>query len=387
MRTETTRNQPPSAQALRARFDAAPPYQVGLEDEVMVLDPQSFELAPRAREVLERAQGDPRFKLELPVSQLEILTPPARTAAEAAGVLLQGRRDLARIANGIACLASAGVHPVSPGIGELNDAPRYQRTIKEYGPVARRQLVCALQVHVSVPGAERALSVYNELRTYLPWLAALAANAPFYEGRDTGLASVRPKLGELLPRQGIPPALPSWDAYADALAWGAAAGAFPDASSWWWELRLHPRFGTLELRVPDGQSTVADAGAIAAVAQALAVWLGDRHDGGERLAPVPTWRIEENRWSACRFGVAGEMADPRSGVVRPTRECLQELLETLEPIARRINGASALRHAYQLVDVNGAIAQRREAAQHGIAAVARRLADRFLEPGPGYIGV
>lgn len=349
----------------------------------MVLDPETLELAPRAPEVLARTAGDERFKLELPASQLEILVAPSPAVPEAAAALLDGRRDLARHSEGIARLAAAGVHPTSAGTGELNHIPRYQHTIREYGPLARRQLVFALQVHVSVPGADRALAVYNGLRTYLPWLTALAANAPFYEGRDTGLASVRPKLGQLLPRQGVPPPFDSWRAYADALAWGAATGAFPDAGSWWWELRLHPRFGTVELRVADGQSTVADAAAIAAVAQALVVWLADRHDRGERFAQVPTWRIEQNRWSACRRGVEGDMADVHTGAVRATRTCLRELLDALAPVAAEMGGAGPLRRAYDLVDANGAIAQRRLAADEGIAAVPGWLADRFLEPWPG----
>jgi carboxylate-amine ligase len=375
-------NPPPTAAELRARFDAAPAYTVGIEDEVMVLDPHTYELVPRAREVLARAGEDHRFKLELPASQLEILTAPFATVPELAAALHEGRRDLARRADGVASLGAAGFHPSSPVLGELNPLPRYRHTIREYASVLRLQLVCALQVHVSVPGADRALAVYNELRTYLPLLAALAANAPFYLGRDSGLASVRPKVGELLPRQGVPPPLPSWEAYADALAWGAASGTF-EARTWWWELRLHPGVGTLELRVPDGQTTVADAAALAAVAQALAAWLGERHDKGDRLGAAPTWRIEENRWSACRHGVDGEMADVETGALRATRDCLSGLLDTLAPVATRLGAGDALMHARRLVEVNGAAAQRREAGRAGIGAVAGWLADRFLEPWPG----
>ena len=376
-------NPTPTADELRARFDAAPPYTVGIEDEVMVLDPDTFELAPRAREVLARAGEDERFKLELPASQLEIVVGPFSTVAEAAAALLEGRRALSRHADGLVRLAAAGVHPSSSGVGELNRTERYMRTIREYGEIAQRQLVCALQVHVAIPGADRALAVYNAARHYLPWLAALAANAPFYEGRDPGLASTRAKLGELLPRQGVPPGLESWEAYADALAWGAASGAFPDASSWWYELRPHPRFGTLELRVPDGQSTVHDAAAIASVAQALCAWLAEAGDRGGRARPVPTWRIEQNRWSACRYGVEGRMADLYTGVTRPTRDCLHELLDALEPVAVRLGGTEGISRARELVDVNGAIAQRRVAEQAGIDGVAGWLANRFLEPWPG----
>jgi glutamate---cysteine ligase / carboxylate-amine ligase len=372
------RNQIPAAPELRARFDAAPAYTVGIEDEVMVLDPDTFELAPRAPEVLARLGDDPRFKLELPAAQLEILVEPSATVPQAARALYEARQHLAERARDLACFAAAGFHPTSPGSGELNRGARYDHVIGEYGPIAERQLVCALQVHVSVPGADRALAVYNAAREYLPWLAALAANAPFYEGRDSGLASVRPKVGELLPRQGVPPAIESWEAYVDALSWGARTGVFPDPSSWWWELRPHPRFGTLELRVPDGQTTVADAAAVAAVAQSLLAWLGERHDQGEPLSTAATWRIQQNRWSACRHGVEGGMADLRSGEMSPTREGLRELLDTLSPVAARLGASAELDRARGLVEVNGAIAQREVAGRSGIRSVAGWLANQFL---------
>jgi carboxylate-amine ligase len=188
----------------------------------------------------------------------------------------------------------------------------------------------------------------------------------------------------------VPPALESWEAYADALAWGAASGAFPDPSAWWYELRLHPGFGTLELRVPDGQATVGDAAAIAAVAQALMAWLGERPAGGARSAgggrtapAAPTWRIEQNRWSACRYGVGGDMADLETGTTRPTRDCLRALLDTLEPVATQLGAGSALERARELVEINGAIAQRRVAQRTGISSVAGWLASRFLEPWQG----
>jgi carboxylate-amine ligase len=377
-----TPNRPPTAAELRARFDAAGGYTVGIEDEVMVLDPDTLELAPRGSEVLELMGEDPRFKLELPAAQLEIVTAPTATVLEAAAALLDARRELVARTGDLARFAGAGWHPTSPGRGELNDVPRYARVIDDYRPVIDRQLVCALQVHVSVPGAERALAVYNTARAYMPWLAALAANAPFYEGRDSGLASVRPKVGELLPRQGIPPAFDSWEDYADGMAWGAGTGAFPDASNWWWDLRLHPGLGTLELRVPDGQRTVADAAGIAAVAQSLVAWLAERQDQGELESPAPTWRIEENRWWACRDGVEGKLADMSSGTLRSTRECLHELLDRLDPIAARLGAADALACARELVECNGALAQRRVAARAGIPAVPGWLASQFIRPWP-----
>jgi carboxylate-amine ligase len=278
--------------------------------------------------------------------------------------------------DGFALPAAAGTHPFSAPLGEVNRLERYEPTIAEYGVVAQLQLVCALQVHVAVGDGDRALAVYNTARSYLPLIAALAANAPFYQGRDTGLASVRPMIGDLLPRQGIPPRIESWERFAEIMRWGFETKTFPNAQTWWWELRMHPRFGTLEFRVPDGQSSVADAAAIAAVTQTLVAWLGGRHDDGERLPVASRWQIEENRWSACRYGVEGQMVDLPGSVRRPTRTLLAELLATLEPLAGELGSTRYLERARRLTDVNGALAQRRTGS--GAVAVTRWLAEQFL---------
>jgi glutamate---cysteine ligase / carboxylate-amine ligase len=345
----------------------------------MLLGPQDFELVPLANEVLALVDGDPRFKLEMPASQIEIVTPAGPSLDHAVASLREGRSALAERTRGLVRLAAAGVHPGSPGVGELNRLERYERTIREYGVRAQRQLVCALQVHVSVGDADGALAVYNAARSYLPLLAALAANAPFYEGHDTGLASVRPKLAELLPRQGVPPRIESWEAYADVFRWGAASGTFPDPRRWWWELRLHPAFGTLEFRVTDAQSTVDDAAGVAAAVQALVVWLAERHHAGERLSVAPTWRIEENRWLACRDGVQGDMADLETGMLKPTSTLLSELLSALGPVAGRLGSDRALARATRMLEGGGALAQRQVAKEAGIGAVAPWLSGRFLE--------
>jgi glutamate---cysteine ligase / carboxylate-amine ligase len=376
-------DQPPSAEAFRRVFDAAPELRVGIEEEVMLLDPATLELAPRAPELVSRLDESNRFKLELPASQVEILSEPERTATAAMTAIQAGRRKLAARAEGRLRPAAAGVSPLGSGEGELNDLPRYERTITEYGWVARRQLVCAHQVHVSLTGADRALEVYNAARSYLPLIAALAANGAYYRGEDTGFASVRPKLAELLPRQGVPPAFGTCEEYAAALRWGADSGALPHPGAWWWELRLHPGVGTLEFRVPDAQSTVADGAAITAVIQLLVAWLAQRRDSGERLPAEATWKIEENRWSAARHGVEGEMADLATGARASTRELLGQLLEALAPLAAPFGAELALDRASGLVEVNGAMAQRAAGRNGGAAAVAAWLAERFLEPWVG----
>ncbi len=338
----------------------------------MLLHPATLDLVPRGPELLGRLGGDPRFKLELPAAQLEIVVAPQPTVGAAVAALRVARRDLLAALGGDVRLAAAGLHPFAAPEGPLNIGERYDATAAEYGRVARRQLVFALQVHVAIRGAQRAIAVHDALRSYLPELAALAANAPFHAGADTGLASARPKIAETLPRQGVPPALRSWEQYASALEFVSCGGA----GRWWWELRPHPRHATLELRVPDAQATVAEAAAIAAVAHALAVRLAERHDAGEALAVHDTWRIEENRWSACRHGVEGEMRDLDTGERRPTRARLHALLDELEPVAERLGCAAALGDARALVACNGAM-RLRAAANGDVTAAARWLVERF----------
>ncbi|MEA2478630.1 MAG: glutamate---cysteine ligase / carboxylate-amine ligase, partial [Thermoleophilaceae bacterium] len=374
---------PQTADQMRAAFDAPDPLTVGLEEELMLLDHETLDLAPAARAVLAELGGDERFKHELPASQLEIVSPPLAGAAEAAAFLASARADLAAGTSDLVRLAAAGVHPFAAAEGVLNPGPRYERTHAEFGRIARRQLVFGLQVHVAVRPADRALAVYNALRSYLPELLALAANAPFYEGRDTGLATVRPKLNELLPRQGVPPSIPSWEAFADALRWGARAGGVPEPRVWWWELRPHPAWGTLEVRVPDAQSTVADAAGVIALVHSLVAWLGERFAAGEELPVAPTWRIAENRWQALARGGDGLLADLETGATAPARERLHGLIEALGPAARSLGCERELGYARALADRGGPERQREAAADGGMPGLARSLIGSYLEPLTG----
>lgn len=344
---------------LRAIFDAPEPLTVGLEEEVMLLDPATLDLAP----VGTRITG---AKLELPAAQVELDTPPARTVGEAIDALADGRRELAAACGDLARPAVAPVHPFATPLGELNHGERYDAILAQYGDVARAQLVSALQVHVAVGSADRSLAVYNALRGYLPELAALAANAPFIAGRDTGFASVRPLIGGLLPRQDVPPAFASWDDYEEALRW------VKDPGSWWWELRPHTKFGTLEIRVCDAQTTLEEAAAVAAYAHCLVAWLAEQEDA----APVASWKIGENRWAALRHGVEATFKDLRTGDERPARYVLLERVEALAPVAERLGCADELALVPRMVIRNGAIRQR----EVGVERAASYLAERFLTP-------
>ena len=346
----------------------------------MLLDPATFDLSPCARAALAGLGGDARFKPELPAAQIENVTVPRRTVAAAAADLLEARRDLADSLAGRARIGAAGVHPFAPAVGELNSGMRYAELGEEYAVIARRQLVFGLHVHVTVDGSDVAVQVHDALRSYLPDLTALTANAPFYEGRDSGMASIRSRIAAMLPRQGVPPALESWEAFERALRWGARAGTLPDARRWWWELRLHPTFGTVEVRVADTQTTVAETAAYAAVVHCLVTWLAERAQGGERLAVAPTWRIVENGFVAARDGLDGQLADLETGEREPLRERLERLFDELAPVGARLGCGAELEQARALAAGAGGAGRQRAAADHaGLDGLAEWLADRFLQ--------
>jgi carboxylate-amine ligase len=377
-----------SAAALRARFDEAAPMTLGLEEEVMLVDAETLAAAPRAHEIIAELGDESRFKPELAACQVELVTTPCTTAGEAIAQLARGRRDLAEACAGRVRPISVGVHPFAPPLGEISPEDTYAHMTEYFGPIARLEQIAALQVHVALGSAERALAVYNALRSFLPDLAAIAANAPFFMGRDSELASVRPPIVQELKRQGVPPPLASWEEYADHLEWGARSGALPSPGQWWYELRPNVLYGTLEIRVPDAQATVEHGAAIAALGHSLVAWLAERADAGHLPAPAPSWRIAENGWSATRHGVEGFMADLETGAREPTRERLLDLITTLEPYAESLGCAAELAGARELVNVNGAMRQRTAAGPDGDAKAATQwLADVFVpdrapEPRP-----
>ena len=239
--------------------------------------------------------------------------------------------------------------------------------------------MCALQVHVAVGSADATLAVYNALRGHLPELAALAANAPFHAGRDTGLrvgaaADRRRCCRARACRRRSRPGRRSRRCCA-----GDGLGAVPEPRRWWWELRPHVAFGTLELRVLRRADDLAEAAAVAAFAHALVAWLAERHDAGEPLGAPETWRIAENRWVGLpRTASTASFADLETGERRPVREVLRERLEQLAPVAERLGCAAELAGARALAERNGALRQRAVAAERA-CRLARWLAERLLE--------
>jgi glutamate---cysteine ligase / carboxylate-amine ligase len=371
-----------SVQACRAAFDDARHLSVGVEEELLLVDPQSLDLAPVAAAVLRRLEADPRFKHELSAAQVELVTPVCAHVPEAMAALAGARSRLRAAAGGLARLAGAGAHPFAAEWADFSPGERYAALAARYRWAARRGALCAgLHVHVGVRGADRALAVWNALRGFMPELLALAANAPYLGGRDTGLATVRPKLAESLPRQGVAPAFASFEAYADVVRRGVAGGAFADAGELWWECRLHPVLGTLEVRVPDAQSSLADAGAIAALVHALVARLCERHDAGEALPRPAALLVAENRWRALADGAGGTLLDLDGGPSQPARRRLEALIDDCAPAAARLDAAALLDGARTLLEQPPAERQRAVARREGLRGLVAWLADRTESAG------
>jgi carboxylate-amine ligase len=248
--------------------------------------------------------------------------------------------------------------------------------MEEYGAAARLGgLAFGMHVHVGVSGAERAIALSDALRSYLPTLAALAGNAPCLGGADTGFWSVRPKLAELFPRQGVPPVLSTPAGYAALLRWGRPSGAIPDERRLWWEVRPHPAYGTVEVRVPDQPTRVGHTGSLVAVVHALAAMLLHRLDRDGALPTHESVRIEENRWRALRHGLDGTLLDLRSGEPCPTRGHVAALLEEIGPYAVGHSGRALLADARELLACNGTERQRAVLAARGVHGLTRWLVE------------
>lgn len=362
---------------LRSKFDCVASFTVGAEEELMLVDPATFELTPAIGAALGPLDGAGPITTEFRASQVELVSPVCIAAADVARELVSLRRLASRRLVGVARLLAAGAHPTATTPGPITSRPRYERIAADHPLAAREMLTCGLHVHVAVSGADRALAVHNALRSYLPEILALSANAPFQYGVDSGLATVRSHLNGLLPRFGAPPAFPSWSAYAEHVAWGRDGGAGPDPSFHWWDLRLHSGTGTIEVRVADAQTRVEDTAALIALVQSLVAYLANRYSEREPLAVHTSERVAENLWLAARDGLNGSLVDLTTATPIPTSERLYGLVELLLPTAKRLGCEQELLGVARIVLEGGGAAHQHEVARSlGVSGLVRELVNQ-----------
>lgn len=370
---------------VRRIFDRNALFTVGAEEELLLIDTDTGRLAPVAPRALALLEDDRRFVSELRRSQIEFVTPVGCTAADAARELSYARGVASARLTGLARIVAVGVHPIVRAPGPITPSQtitpsqRYAQIVADNPQIERRLLTCGLRLHVAVGGAERSLAVYNALRGWLPEIVALGANAPFHEGVDSGLATVRPGMNRLLPRSGVPPAFLSWAAYADFYAWTANGGVAPEASYHWWDLRLHPTYGTIEVSAADVQTRIRDTATMIALVQSLAFSLAARYDAGETLPVYSSERIAENMWLAARDGLHGSLI-AQTGERRRTSTHLCALADQLLPAATELGCSEELLGIERIVrEGGGATRQRERVRSSGIDGLCDWLADETVE--------
>jgi carboxylate-amine ligase len=352
-------------------FGQRPGFPIGVEEELLLVEPATYALAQRASRLLERLAFQARP--DVYESLLEIGS-DVRGRAEGAVTDLLELRAAMRHAG--ATLMGAGVHPTAP-FGDVRHVhqPRYQALHAELRGLLERTPTCALHVHVGMPDPETAIAAANRLRAHLPLLQALAANSPYWHGRDSGFATIRAQLFRAYPRAVVPRAFAGWDDYVESLEhWMAAAGV-DDYTFLWWDLRPHPRLGTVEVRAMDAQSRPASVLGIAALVHALAVACADGQGEVETVEA-----LTESSFRAGRDGLDAELW--WRGRSRPAREVATETVALARAYARDLGEDDALGEVERiLAGGNGADRMRAVHARGGMDAVLAHLVAETADRG------
>jgi carboxylate-amine ligase len=362
-----------------ARWTQGEPWTVGLEEEVMLLEPDGSP-AWRSEDVLELLD-ERHARGETHGLALEIATDPHASVGAAASQLRHLRAGVAEAVRSLGlCAAVAGTHPTARSEEvEVSPGARYQYLHATMRELARREPTFALHVHVAVPDPELAIRAFDGMRHHIPVLLALSANSPFTRGVDTGLASARTPVFQAFPRTGLPRAFGTYGAYVEAIDVLLRCGAIPEPTFIWWDLRLQPRFGTLELRVMDAQTRIRDSAALAALVQCL-VRL-EALDGFAEPEDVPE-AMDENRFLAARDGIDAELLDARRGRRVPAAGRLATLVDACWPHARALGCERELALLAHLAGDPGAVRQRAIAREAGLQGLVHALCGDFSPPRP-----
>jgi len=325
-------------------------YTLGIEEELMILDGSSLELVNGIEAMLEPApRGE--IKPELMESVLEISTDPCAGVSEAGDQLRALRAQAAATAErqGMA-IGSAGTHPFAMWEDQRIVArPRYRDLISALRFVARQELIFGMHVHVGVDDPDKAIHVANGMRVHVPVLLGLSANSPFWRADTTGMASTRTPIFRAFPRVGVPPTYADWADYERRIEFMVQAGVIADYTYLWHDVRPHPRFGTVEVRVMDSQTHVEHALGIAALIQALVRELSEHFDAGRKLSSYPFEMLDENRWLAARHGLDGELVDLPSPERVATRALARRLIDRMRDHCADLGSLSELEAVEDLV--------------------------------------
>ena len=365
-------------------FQSSERASLGVEWELQLVDRETRELSAGAVEILEEirpegAEEHPKAKHELLQSTVEVITGICGTVGEAkadlAGTLAEVVAAADRHGLGLIC---AGTHPFTDWqTQQISPKDRYRKLVEEMQWLARRLQIFGVHVHVGVRAPEKAIPIVNALTAYIPHFLALSASSPYWKGSDTGLASARSKVFESLPTAGLPYELSGWDRFEEYMDTLISTHAIESVREVWWDIRPHPDFGTVELRICDGLPTLDEIGAVAALSQCLVEQFDSQLDRGYTLPTPAGWVVRENKWRAARHGLDAQIVVDDKGTVRPVRRAITDLVEDLEPTARRLGCADELADVERILSV-GSSCQRQRAVASAHGGDLRAVVDSLL---------
>ena len=349
------------------------------EIELQIVHPETQNLHPGSMEIIERVGIDhPRIKPELTQSTIEVITGICDTVPQAHADLLGSLRELYDVGDELGfTYTSAGTHPFAHWSQQKTyPNERYNKLVERVQWAARRLLIYGVHVHVGVASGERAIAIGNAMTSYLPHLLALSASSPYNDGEDTGLSSCRVKIFEVMPTAGLPYRLANYGEFQAFMNALLSARAIESIREIWWDIRPHPAFGTVEVRICDAPSTLTEASAIVALAHCLIVYLDRMYERGciERL--LHPWIVRENKWRATRYGLDAEIIIENNGAQIALRDDLEQAITLLTPLSEELGCAAELQHVrHMLVAGTSSSRQRRYFQESGdLRAVVRELA-------------
>jgi glutamate---cysteine ligase / carboxylate-amine ligase len=336
-----------------------PPFTIGIEEELMILDAESFDLVNAIETLLEPSPSG-EIKPELMESVLEVSTEPCEDTVQAGEQLRALRRQVAQTAAAKKmAIGSAGTHPFAMWEDQRIVArPRYRDLISALRFVARQELIFGMHVHIGVDDADKAIHIANGMRVHVPVLLGLSANSPFWRADRTGMASTRTPIFRAFPRVGIPPTYKDWADYERRIEFMVKARVIEDYTYLWHDVRPHANFGTVEVRVMDSQTHIEHALGLAALVQALVRELAEHFEAGKRLASYPFEMLDENKWLAARHGLDGELVDLPHCERISTRALARRLIDRMRDHCRDLGSLAELEAVEDLLERgNGATRQ------------------------------
>jgi len=328
-------------------------FTIGVEEEYMVLDPQTRELKSHEQRIVIEGQKilKDKVKAEMHQAVVEVGTDICKDINEAFKDVASLRGNIAEIAGNMGLwVGASGTHPFSHWDSQLiTDHVRYHQIVNELQEAARSNLIFGLHVHVGMMDRKMAIHIANSARYFLPHVYALSTNSPFWVGRKTGYKSYRTKVFDKFPRTGIPEYFESIEAYEAYVNLLIKTNCIDNAKKIWWDLRVHPFFNTVEFRICDVPMTINETIAIAALFQAICAKLYKLRSQNMNFIMYQRALINENKWRAGRYGLDGNLIDFGKETEVPTKQLILELLDFVDDVVDELGSRHVINNIEKLM--------------------------------------